>query len=152
MLDGIQIKALAAVAIFAGLAFGVWRFAIYHEEVGYQRAVAVYETRLAKAAKESLDKERALQARVDEAERKGAEREKRHKAELSVMESRARRLRDDIAEFRARLPEAAGAACVEAADTIADIYAECIGAYQSMAQAADGHANDARTCAEAWPK
>ena len=147
-----EFRLIAYVVGFVASMALVWKLVTYFEDVGYQRAKNHYEALIADAAKASLVKERELQAKVDDANKRSAEREKQHRVEVSILESNARRLRNDISEFKRRLPTVSGSACIEAADTVADIYAECIGAYQSMAQAADGHANDARTCAEAWPK
>ena len=147
-----EFRLIAYVVGFIAAMALVWKLVTYFEDVGYQRAKNHYEALIADAAKASLVKERELQAKVDDANKRSVEREKQHRVEVSVLESNARRLRNDISEFKRRLPTVAGNSCIEAADTVADIYAECIGAYQSMAQAADGHANDARTCAEAWPK
>src|SRR5574343_557271 len=132
----IEYRLIAYVVGFLASIALVWKLVTYFEDVGYQRAKNHYEALIDKAAKDSLV----------------TEREKQHRVEVSVLESNAMRLQYDIADFKRRLPALSGASCIEAADTVADIYAECIGAYQSMAQAADGHANDARTCAEAWPK
>ncbi len=152
MIEGIQIKVIAYALAFAALAYGAWRTAVYFEDVGYQRAVNVYEAKLTRAALESRAKERDLQARVDESERKGAEREKIHRVERAVLESRVIGLRDDIATFRARLPKAAGAACVEAADTAAELFGECVEEYQRVAWSAQGHVDDVKTLMEGWPK
>lgn len=148
----IEYRLIAYVVGFVASIALVWKLVTYFEDVGYQRAKNHYEALIDKAAKDSLVKERELQSKVDEANKRSAEREKQHRVEVSVLESNARRLQYDIADFKRRLPALSGTSCIEAADTVADIYAECIGAYQSMAQAADGHANDARTCAEAWPE
>ena len=147
-----EFRLIAYVVGFIAAMALVWKLVTYFDDVGYQRAKNHYEALIDEAAKASLLKERELQAKVDDANKRSADREKQHRVEVSVLESNARRLQYDISEYKRRLPTVAGNACIEAADTIADIYAECIGAYQSMAQTADGHANDARTCAEAWPK
>ena len=147
-----QFRIIVYLVGFVIVSAVVWKTITYIEDVGYQRATNHYETIIQESAKVSLLKERELQTKVNEAIQRSAEREKQHRVEVSILESNARRLRNDISEFKRRLPTVSGNACIEAADTVADIYAECIGAYQSMAQAADGHANDARTCAEAWPK
>lgn len=152
MFESVQIKLVAYLVGAALLAFAAWRTSMYFEDVGYQRAVVAYETKLSEAKKESLERERALQSKVDEAEKKGAEREKIHRVERAVLESRVIGLRDDLATFRARLPKVSGAACVEAADTVAELFGECTDRYSKLAEAADGHANDALTCQEAWPK
>lgn len=152
MFDGFWIKIIAAVAIFAALSFSVWHFAAYHENIGYQRAYTEYQASLIKAASAARIAEKSMQERVDTAEKKGAEREKIHKVEIAVLDSTNRRLRNDIADFRKHLPDLAGPACVEAADTAAELFGECADQYRALAEAADGHASDAQTLSDAWPK
>lgn len=152
MFEGFQIRLLVYIAGFAVLAIAVWRFAVYHEDVGYQRAVNVYEARLAEAARESREKERALQQKVNDAEKRGADREAIHRTEVAVLESRLRVLRYDAAAFRDRLSRLSGAACVEAAATAAELFEQCSERYSDVAAAADGHANDVLTLTEAWPR
>lgn len=152
MLEGISLKAiLSALAVF-GIAVVAWRGIVYFEDVGYQRAVNHYETLLSKAKAESLTKERELQAQKDEAIKKGAEREKQIKVEIAILDSTNRRLRNDIATFRARLPKDSGAACIAAANTAADVFGECSDRLVELAKTTDELANYATTCAEAWPK
>lgn len=147
-----EIKAMAYVAGFV-IACALVLYAItYFESVGYQRATNHYEALLADAAKQSRAKERELQAKADEANQRSIEREKQHQVELSIADSQSKRLRYAIEEYKRRLPTSSGDAGIEAAHTVADLYAACIGEYQAVARAADGHANDALTLSEAWPK
>ena len=43
-------------------------------------------------------------------------------------------------------------AVLATADTLAALLDQCQTDYRAMAEVADGHANDARTLMEAWPK
>ena len=60
-------------------------------------------------------------------------------------------LRDAIATASLRLPGAAPAACTEYATASSGLLDQCAAAYQELAAVADGHVNDVRTLAEAWP-
>lgn len=148
----IQYRFIAYAIGFAVVAFLAWRTIVYFENVGYQRATNHYEALIADAAAESLRKERELHNKVDEANKRSAEREKQHRVELAILDSRSRQLRYTIEDYKRRLPGSSVAACVESASTIAELFSRSSEEYQRVAEAADRHANDARTCYEAWPK
>lgn len=152
MIGEFQFRLLAYVVGFVVLALLAWRTIVYFEGVGYQRAVNHYEGLLADAQKASMLKERELQTKVNDAIQRSAEREKQHKAELAIADSANRRLRYGIEEYKRRLPTVTVATCAESASSIAELFGRCGEEYQRMAGIADKHANDAATCAEAWPK
>lgn len=147
-----EFRIIGYVAGFVIACAVVWYSITYFEDVGYQRAANHYEGLIADAAKESLRKEREMQAKADEANKRSIEREKQFQVELSVADSQSRRLRYTIDEYKRRLPTNTGDAGIEAAHTVAELYATCIGEYQAVARAADGHSSDALTLSEAWPK
>lgn len=64
----------------------------------------------------------------------------------------SRRLRDDLATLRARLPNAIPSAVIATADTLAGLLDQCQSDYRGMADIADGHASDVQTLIDAWPK
>jgi hypothetical protein len=73
----------------------------------------------------------------------------------------ARRDADDAAAALVRVSGAAaqalGAAqvshqaCIDNANTLADVFGQCRGRLAEVGKAADGHSNDAQTLSEAWP-
>ena len=62
------------------------------------------------------------------------------------------RLRDASRATRGGVPGEPAGACVARADAAGDVLAQCAAAYQELARAADGHANDALMLQQAWPK
>lgn len=139
------------VAILAAL----WWWSSHNQEqqaIGYARAAAEYNWRLA-AAKEAADRreqgwllqwERAIHDRV--------ETEKQLAAARADAAAADQRLRHTAADFRHRLATASAEAARAAAITAAELLGECSGEYQSLAAAADGHAADATACRAAWPE
>lgn len=81
----------------------------------------------------------------------------RKRAETAVANAAAARrerdgLRDELASARLRLPSATHAACTEYATTASELLDQCSTSHQDLARKADGHAADARTLSEAWPR
>ena len=81
-----------------------------------------------------------------------AERESVLRAERDRALAGARRLRDDLATLRTRLPNAIPSACIATADALAGLLDQCQQEYRVMGEIADGHASDVRTLTEAWPR
>ena len=88
----------------------------------------------------------------EDAEQQAAEREATLRVERDRAGAGARRLRDDIATIRTRLPNAIPSAVPATADTLAALLDQCQTDYRGMAEIADGHASDVQTLIDAWPK
>jgi len=43
-------------------------------------------------------------------------------------------------------------ACIDNSAALSDVFKSCTGRYADLAKTADGHANDAKTLSDAWPK
>ena len=79
------------------------------------------------------------------------DRERTLRADLVAVRDAAAGLRTQASEAASRLAKAPAPAVLEYANTLGDVFAECSARYGEVAQAADGHASDARTLIEAWP-
>ena len=146
------IKAVAAIALVAGLIFA-WNWHIKHEQsIGYDRAVAEYNVKLL-AAKEAADKrEQELSAQVQEAQANGLKREETIKALAAAVGKSSDSLRNTANAIRLGLPHATVEAARTAADAFATVFTDCQRRYADVAAKADGHASDVRTLEEAWPQ
>lgn len=146
------IKAVAAIALVAGLIFA-WNVFIKHEQnIGYQKAVAEYNVKLL-AAKEAADKlEQELTTQVQEAQANGLKREETIRTLAAAVGKSSDSLRNTANAIRLGLPNATVEAARAAADAFATVFSECQGRYGALAEKADGHANDVRTLEEAWPQ
>ena len=118
--------------------FGTYRLAVERQAV-IARAEALKQ-------KEQWIKEK------EDAEQHAAEREEILRTERDTALAAGRRLRDDIATLRLRLPNAIPSAVLATADTLAALLDQCQSDYRAMAEIADGHAGDVQTLMEAWPK
>lgn len=92
-----------------------------------------------------------LQGVADEAVRKANAREKQRRADATAAESELDGLRSDLAAARAALPSLSHQACLERADTLAVVFAQCGARLKEVAGHAQGHAIDAMKLDEAWP-
>ena len=146
------IKAIAAVALVAGLIFA-WNWHVKHEQgIGYQKAVAEYTVKLLEA-KEAADKrEKELTTQVQEAQANGLKREETIRTLAAAVGESSDSLRNTANAIRLGLPNATIEAARTAADAFAAVFTECQGRYADVAAKADGHASDVRTLEEAWPQ
>lgn len=78
--------------------------------------------------------------------------------EITVLRSNAVRARNEsdglraqLADASLRLPSASASTCAEYATAANELLDQCSQRYSSLAQEADGHVADARTCIAAWP-
>lgn len=120
-----------------------------HDFAGYKSQV---EQQAVEARQAALKQKEQWIKEKEDAEQKAAEREAALRVERDRAIAGARRLHDDIAALRVRLPNAIPSACIATADTLAVLFDQCQQEYRGMAEVADGHASDVQTLMEAWPK
>lgn len=120
-----------------------------HDFAGYKTQV---EQQAVEARQAALKQKEQWIKEKEDAEQKAAEREATLRTERDRALAGARRLRDDIATLRTRLPNAIPSACLATADALAGLLDQCQQEYRGMAEVADGHASDVQTLMEAWPK
>ena len=146
------IKVLGGVALLVALAFA-WNWHIDHErEIGYQKAVAEYNVKLLEAKEAADQRERELNAQIQEAQANGLKREETIRTLAAAVGKSSDSLRDTANAIRVGLPHATVEAARTAADAFAAVFTECQQRYVEVARAADGHASDVRTLEEAWPQ
>lgn len=97
-------------------------------------------------------KTKQLQQTKDEAVHAATDRA--HKLEVALTAARGTvdSLRSDLADATGRLSRATDAAVREYATTAGAVFGECAAAITELAGKAQGHANDALTLEQAWPK
>lgn len=145
---------LYAVSVLVGawLAWLVQEIRLDGVKVEFATYKAQVEQQAVEARYAALKQKEAWIKEKEDAEQKAAEREATLRTERDTALAAGRRLRDDIATLRLRLPHAIQSACLATADTLAGLLDQCQQEYRGMAEVADGHANDVQTLMEAWPK
>ena len=133
----------AVIAASGTWKVGQWRLDAYKVEAMREKLAAeqtAYNV-ATQRMKEAQNAQRQAAARAEQA-RRDADRAR----------ADADGLRDQLARAALPVPGEPAAACADRTATVAQLLDQCVGLAQSLARAADGHANDARTLIEAWPK
>jgi hypothetical protein len=143
---------LALVAVAA--AFGGWCYVhgMQHTQAAWDAATVAQQADAMKAEKASRAKESQLKQQVIEAQNAAQERNKENQVAIAAARAQSDSLRDQLAATRTKLSTASADAVRQYAATVSDILSDCAAKYQSMAEAADGHAGDVMLLQEAWPK
>lgn len=144
----------AAAAIAGAVLAGVlswtvqgWRYGEQIESIKKVQAEATLQ-----ATREARATESRRSLNVQEAQNAAAKRAQVARADADRARSELDRLRDTLSSTSRGLPGEPAAACPERAATVSQLLSACAAEAQELARAADGHANDARTLIEAWPK
>lgn len=148
MIERALIAAVLALAVFAG-----WQtLRLADERTQHQTTKTQAAEAYAKAQQRALDETTRLQAQKDKATKDAAKRALKLEADLATARLIGDGLRDDLAASRLQLSEASRDSLNQYTSTLSVVLAECVRSLESMAAKADGHAADARTLIEAWPK
>lgn len=142
--------AAIAGAVLAGiLSWNVqsWRYGEQIESIKKVQAEATLQ-----ASREARATESRRSLNVMEAQNAAAKRSQVARADADRARSELDRLRDTLNATSRGLPGEPASACVERTATVSQLLSACAAEAQELARAADGHANDARTLIEAWPK
>jgi len=149
---------IAAFAFSALALLGVQELRIDKIQANHKLAVTTLVQEHAVAAQKQKDQAIKDQAAITD-NYQGALNESRiRETSLRAAAARARtaaeRLRDQArtAASRIHLPQTPASAVAEYASAANELFAQCTGAYQELGEKADGHAADARTLIEAWPR
>lgn len=143
-----------AVAASFGFSAAWWLQGVRIERLEAQHLTyaAEVEANALKAKAAALMQEKQWIKEKEDAQKRADEREAKLRGDLSAAVSAAGGLRHTVAALRSRMSSATPAAVTETADTLAELFEQCVGDYRAMAEAADRHALDAATLSEAWPK
>ncbi len=123
------------------------------EQVGKARQeVDGLKLAIADANTRAAERERALQARVTEAQNEARKRESGLRAAADGARSESDGLRNDVDALRRQLAAASRDAAVERAAAIGAVLHQCAARHQGLAERCDRHVNDIRTLRDSWPR
>lgn len=150
------IKALAVLAAIGALLWGIHTLDQSRQQIGYDRRVAEDNAALVQAQAEARAKERDLQHQKEVAQHEAGQRQIDNRRAADAARTADERLRLALDAIRAagarHLPGDPRPAGTDATATLAELFGDCSAKYRGLAEAADGHANDARTLSEGWPR
>ena len=138
--------AIAAIIFLAGLTTG-----IKFESGEVAKLKNQYATAALTDERDARNTESRRSRNVQEAQNAAAISAQSARAAAAAARTESRGLRDDLAAARLAAGESL-AACNQHADTVGRLFDQCSGAYQELAETAQGHANDVRMLIQAWPK
>lgn len=138
-------------AVVAAVFIGGWWAGSKHEQSSWQAEKLAMAAARDKQINDVRRAEAGLREQIRKVQEDAAEQEKRITADAAAAGRAAGRLRDEIAGLRRGLSAATAEANRRTADAALDVFQQCVDQYRAVAQAADGHANDAVTLDQAWP-
>ena len=108
-------------------------------------------------ADEKAEVEKGKQAvyisnKVQEALNEARKRQQALRADVGRATSSVGWLRSELARQRQQMPSLTKDACMERADTRAELLGACVGRYQQLAAEADRHVSDKVMMKDAWPE
>jgi len=142
---------LGALALLAGICWGVHEFLEHERDIGRNEVRAEYAQKLAEAKDAAKIREDELRAQRDDAVNKGNDREQIIRNLAASGSASSVSLRDALAHIGVGVPSASIEALRQSTTTLATVLTDCQGRYRAVAEAADRHANDAKTLSDAWP-
>ena len=146
------LKAVGVGAVLLAVTLGVNALDKSRQQIGYDRRVAEDNAALVKAQDEARETERELRAKLEGARNEAAKRAQDSRRAAAAAADAGERLRIALDTIRKGLSGHPGAASADATHALATVLGECADKYRHLAEAADGHANDARTLIEGWPR
>jgi len=141
--------------IFAGVTAvasitGTYLYTRNHYEIKLAERAAEHANQMAEANTAALAETQRLQAAKDAALKAAASRQRSLAADVASGRDALGRLRD-AADGAIRDAQNSHSACVEKVDAFADVFGQCRVRLRDVAEAADDHAEDARTLIESYP-
>ena len=144
---------IASALTGAAIAFaGAWQVQGWRYTGQIARMEANHSQALADARQIAIDEATRRQAQKDEALREAALQAQRNAAAAAAARRESDGLRVELTEARLRMSSSTCASVRDHAATLSTVFDQCVGVLEGMAGKADGHALDARTLMNAWPK
>lgn len=149
-----MINTHAAAAIAGAILAGAFTWKVQGWRYDHQitSLQAKHQAEVQAANDRALAAERLTNQRIAEARNAAAKREQDLRRDGDALRDASDRLREQAAAARRDLPTATADAARHTAAAATAILESCVREYQALARAADGHANDALTLEQSWPR
>lgn len=146
----IEIALIGALA--AGVLYGVHQFLEHERDIGRQEVQALWDKQKAADDLAAGKQERDWREKYDAAINQGAENAKALRTDANAARVASERLRDTNQSLQQLLAGASAETARKYATAYQAVFTDCVGRYQAMGEAAQGHANDAAALGAAWPQ
>lgn len=141
------IGAVAFAAFFSGWMVNGWRLDAEISKIHEENATAT-----AAATTAAMQETERLQRIKDAALKEAAKRARENAAAASAARTERDGLQSQLAAATTALSNSTCDASREYGTTVSNLFQQCTGRLTDVAEKADGHATDARTLSDAWPK
>lgn len=138
--------ALAGALFFAGWHVQGWRKDQTIAALKLEAAQAA-----TKASEQARAKEQAWKYQLSEAQNEAVKRETKLRGDAATARAAADSLRHDLAALR-QLPGTPSAASSDRTGILAELFSECLGKYQGLAEAADREMMEKQLLFDSWPR
>ena len=146
------LKIGAVIVMVAALVYGGHTYNKYRENIGYQRAVSEYQTKLIEAQNQARKTEETWKQQQEVSNAKATKRQQVLASNLATANLANRGLLDDLANIRSQLPSDTQSAAAQRAITLSNVFGDCSTEVVRLATLGDRWANEAVRCVESWPK
>ena len=139
-------------SLFAGASFEVHKFLEHERDIGRAEVQQRWDAQKLLDKQAADRQEAAWKEKYDLALKTGVENAQTLLRESAAAHAAADSLRSTNASLQQLLSTATAETARKYASAYANVFNDCVGQYQAMGQAAQGHANDARIISDAWPE
>ena len=152
MIPTLYTHAAAALLAAAVAGAGAWTVQGWRWDAKYQTLAAQYTQAQIDSQEAKRKAEDAFNTRYQQALNDARKREADLRRARNAARAESDGLRSALSEANRQLATAPADAVADYAATVNGLFYQCVEEYQGMAAAASGHAHDARTLSEAWPR
>lgn len=138
-------------AITVGAVAGIHQFLEHERQIGRDEVQARWDKQKADDKLAAEKQEKDWRERYDAAITQGAKNAQTLRVDAAASRAATDRLRDTNDKLGQLLAGATAETARKYASAYQAVFADCVGKYREMGEAAQGHANDAATLREAWP-
>jgi hypothetical protein len=149
-------KLAAEILIFGALAggaiYGIHQFLEHERDIGRKEVQTRWDAQRVADKEAAAKQEKDWREKYDAAINQGAKNAQALRTDAAAARAASDRLRDTNQSLQQLLAGASAETARKYASAYQAVFADCVGRYRTMGEAAQGHANDAATLSAAWPQ
>jgi len=146
----IEITVFGALAV--AVLYGAHEFLEHERDIGRQEVQARWDKQIALDKIAADKQEKVWREKYDAAINQGAKNAEALRTDANAARVASDRLRDTNQTLQQLLAGASAETARKYAAAYQAVFADCVGRYRAMGEAAQGHANDAEALSAAWPQ